>query len=160
MSLDFVDTALNRKILKHSIFHALRPHGGIVISLRLTQVFFDLATRIPRHLYHPVDITTHYSRFCRHRNIIFSFCNSASAFSFASFRHLRRVDFCASGLRFSSGASSISEFFLNSFHLLVQIVLAGISPSAFTSYGCECVSQPAADRFPIPSLPSDIPDVR
>src|SRR5690606_30488652 len=36
---------------------------------------------------------------------------------------------------------------------------AGISPSAF-SRGYECASQPAADRFPIPSSPSDIPDVR
>ncbi len=56
----------------------------------------------------------------------FSFCGSASAFLFLRlFRHFRRVDLTAAALRFSSARRShLAKFFLNRFHLLVQIVLA------------------------------------
>ena len=123
-SLDFVDTALNRKVLKDAIFHALQTiMVGIKDFLRLTQVFFDLAARIPRYLYHPVDITTHYGRFCRHRRHHFQLLQLCFRFLFCFFRHLRRVDFALQGFVFVRRVVHFTEFFLNSFHLLVQIVL-------------------------------------
>ena len=62
--LDFIHTALNREILKNTVFDAFQT---VMVSiedfLSLTQIFFDLATRIPRHLNHPVDVATDYGRF-------------------------------------------------------------------------------------------------
>ena len=62
--LDFVHTALNRKILKNTVFDALQAvMVGIEDLLRLAKVFFNLAARIPRHLHHPVDIAAYHGRF-------------------------------------------------------------------------------------------------
>ena len=59
-----VHTALNREILKNTVFDALKAiMVGIEDFLRLTKVFFDLAARIPWHLHHPVDITANHGGF-------------------------------------------------------------------------------------------------
>ncbi len=123
--LDFIYTALNREILKDAVFHALQT---IMVSiedfLRLTQVFFDLATRIPRHLHHPVDVAAHHGRFRRHRRHHFQLLQFRFRFLFRLFRHFRRVDLTLQRFVFVRRVVHLAKFFLNRFHLLVQIVLA------------------------------------
>ncbi|MNS62425.1 hypothetical protein D3C72_954870 [compost metagenome] len=64
---DFAYAALYCEILKNTVLDSLQ---AIVIDiehfLRFNQVFFNLAARIPRHLQHPVDVTTNHGRFRRH----------------------------------------------------------------------------------------------
>ncbi|MNE65263.1 hypothetical protein D3C80_1607300 [compost metagenome] len=63
-AFELVHTALNREILKNTVFDALQTvMVGIKDFLRLAQVFFNLATRIPRNLNHPFDIAAHDGRF-------------------------------------------------------------------------------------------------
>ena len=123
--LDFVHPALNREIFKDAILHALQAIViGIEDLLGLTQVFFDLTARIPRHLHHPVDVATHDGRFRRHRRHHLQLLQFRFGFFFRLFRHFRRVDLTLQRFVFVRGVVHLAEFFLNRFHLLVQIVLA------------------------------------
>ena len=123
--LDFVHPALHREILKDAILHALQTIViGIEDLLGLTQVFLDLTARIPRHLHHPVDVATHDGRFRRHRRHHLQLLQFRFGFLFRLFRHFRRVDLALQRFVFVRGVVHLAEFFLNRFHLLVQIVLA------------------------------------
>lgn len=62
---DFVDTVLNCKIFKDSIFYVFQIiMVGIKDFLCLMQVFFDFVTCILRYLYYLVDIIMYYGCFC------------------------------------------------------------------------------------------------
>ncbi len=149
-------------MLKDTIFSRAPDHNGRYQGFPAPDGrIFDLATRIPRHLYHPVDISTHSRSLLPTSET--SFSASAICFRFL-FLPLSasspRRDFALQGFCFRPARRPFhGSAFGIAFILLVQISThLRISPSAFNAVAA--VSQPAADRFPIPSLPSDIPDVR
>ncbi|MNB88452.1 hypothetical protein D3C75_354660 [compost metagenome] len=124
-ALELVYTALNRKVLKDAIFNTFQTvMVGIEDLLCLTQIFFDLATGVPRNLYHPLNVATHDGRFGRHRRHHFQLLQFCFGFLFCLFRHFCRVDLTLQRFVFVWRIVHLAELFLNSLHLLVQIVLA------------------------------------
>ena len=119
-----VNATLHRKILKDAVLDSLQTIMiGIEDLLRLTQIFFDLAAGIPRHLHHPVDVAAHDGGFRRHRGHHLQLLQFRFCFFFRLFRHLRRVDLTLQRFVFVRGVIHLAELFLDGFHLLIQIVL-------------------------------------
>ena len=88
------------------------------------QVFFHFAAGIPWHLKHPVDISTDNRSFGGHRRHHFQFLQLSFGFFTRIFRHFGRFDFAFQRLVLVRRVIHFAQFFLNRFHLLIQIVLA------------------------------------
>ena len=123
-AFNFVYTALYREVLKNAVFHAFQAVVvGIQDLLRLTQVFFDLAAGVPRNLHHPLNVAAYDGRFSRHRRHHFQLLQFCFGFLFRLFRHLSRVDLTLQRFVFVRRVVHLAQLFLNSLHLLIQIVL-------------------------------------
>ncbi|VTM90282.1 Uncharacterised protein [Raoultella ornithinolytica] len=119
-----VDAALYCEILKDTILHALQAvMVGIEDLLSLTQIFFDLAARAPRHLHHPVDVAAYDGRFRRHRRHHLQLLQFRFGFFFRLFRHFCRVDLALQRFVLVRGIVHLAKLFLDGLHLLIQIVL-------------------------------------
>ena len=91
---------------------------------RLRQIAPDLRPLFPRDAYQPVNIVTHHGGFGRHRRHHFQLVELGVGLFAGLLRHPRFFDFLLQIFDFVRRIVHVAKFFLNRFHLLVQVILA------------------------------------
>ena len=86
-------------------------------------IFADAGFFLPRQLKQSIDVVAYYGGFRRHRRHHFELFQFRQAFFLSFFGHARFFDFCFQRIQFAAFVF-FAQFFLNRFHLLVQIILA------------------------------------
>ena len=79
---------------------------------------------MPGNTGQPFNITAHHGGFCRHGRHHFQFLQLSPCLIFGIFRHLRFFNLFAQRLKLVRCIIQFTQFFLNGFHLFIQIILA------------------------------------
>ena len=96
---------------------------GIQNQISFGNIFADTGFFLPRQLKQSIDVVAHDGRFRRHRRHHFQFFQFRQTFFFSLFAHACFFDFCFQRVQLAAFVF-FAQFFLNRFHLLIQVILA------------------------------------
>ena len=96
---------------------------GVQHQIGFGNIFADAGFFLPRQLEQSIDVVAYYGRFRRHRRHHFQFFQFRQTFLFSFFGHARFFDFRFQRIQFAAFVF-FTQFFLNRFHLLIQVILA------------------------------------
>ena len=119
-----VHTFLDGKVFQNPFFDFFQTVVvGVQHQIGFGNVFADTGFFLPRQLKQSIDVVAYHGGFRRHRRHHFELCQFGQAFLFGFFGHARFFDFRFQRIQFAAFVF-FAQFFLNRFHLLVQIILA------------------------------------
>ena len=93
-------------------------------ALSACQIETDLALRFPWHIDQPINIGTHHSSFSGHRRHLLELVKLRIGFAKRFSCEAGVVDALSQLIKFIVAFFTVTKLFLNSLHLLIQVVLA------------------------------------
>src|SRR5690606_13015299 len=121
----FLNPVLHRQVFQNTLFHFVQTKVvGIQNLFGVDQIVIHATAFFPRQVHQPIQIATHHGGFCRHRRHHAQFFQLGIGFFAGVFGHARLFNLVVQLIKLVTTVFQIAQFFLNGFHLFVQVVLA------------------------------------